>query len=239
VNLHAYTNQLRLRPGDVFRNGGRLWIVDRTSECGARARVLVGDQVEVVDRWGDRHTFTGGTDKYIHVSLYSDPGLIAERRGAAGLAEFLSAKASRRRVSGKESGASTTTEPADGGQEGTDSMAKKAKEAKKEDAAPYAGSLGGVFGHAVTAVIRALAKAGASNGHIRAIMAAQKVKVADGTVNIQATAGRNGRSAGKDGKPVTYAELTQAQTKELLGSAEDPAEVAKAEKAAAEKAEKK
>ena len=104
----------------------------------------------------------------------------------------------------------------------------KSKDSKKETQS--LGTLGGLFGHPVTAVLRRLGKEGVSTAHVRDIMKAKGVKVSDTTVSIQVNAGRN---KDKDrGKP---AELTAAQVKELLSAAPDPAK-AKAEKEKSDKA---
>ncbi len=86
------------------------------------------------------------------------------------------------------------------------------------------GSLGGLHGHSITAVLRRLGKEGVSTAHVRAIMAAKKVKVSDTTVSIQVNAGRSGDK--ERGKP---AELTAAQVKELVSAAPDPKTVEKAD----------
>ncbi|SRR5258708_6795704 len=103
------------------------------------------------------------------------------------------------------------------------------KDSKKESF----GALGGLFGHAVTAVLRRLGKEGVSTAHARDIMAARKIKVSPTTVSIQVNAGRN-----KDKDRGEPADLTAAQFKELLIAAPDPAIAeakAKAEKEQAKK----
>ena len=91
------------------------------------------------------------------------------------------------------------------------------KDSKKEKV----GKFGGLFGFAITAVIRRLGKE-TTTAHIRAIMAAKKIKVSDTTVSIQANAGRN-----KDDERGAPAELTAAQVKELLAAAPEPKAEAK------------
>jgi hypothetical protein len=91
---------------------------------------------------------------------------------------------------------------------------------KKDSKKETVGALGGLYGHAVTAVLRRLGKEGASTAHVRAIMKAKGVKVSDTTVSIQVNAGRAKGFADR-GEP---ADLTAAQIKELLNAAKDPAE---------------
>lgn len=90
----------------------------------------------------------------------------------------------------------------------------KAPKAEKTEApdAPALGKCGGLFGFAVTAVLRALGKHGATKAQAVAIMSAKKVEVAEATVQIQVCAGR----AGKRGDP---APLTKDQFSELLALA--------------------
>lgn len=90
---------------------------------------------------------------------------------------------------------------------------------KKDSKQEKVGKFGGLYGQAVTAVIRRLGKDGISTAHIRAIMAAKKINVSDTTVSIQAAAGRN-----KDSDRGEPAPLTQAQVKELVGSAPEPSQ---------------
>ncbi len=92
----------------------------------------------------------------------------------------------------------------------------KAPKAVKSGEAPALGKCGGLFGFAVTAVLRALGKHGATKAQAVAIMAAKKVEVAEATVQIQVCAGR----AGKRGDP---AKLTKEQLVELLALAPEPA----------------
>jgi hypothetical protein len=87
----------------------------------------------------------------------------------------------------------------------------------KKDSKENLGSLGGLFGQPVTAVLRRLGKEGISTAHARAIIKAMKVKMSDTTVSIQVNAGRN---KDKDrGKP---ADLTAGQLSELIHAAPDP-----------------
>ena len=80
------------------------------------------------------------------------------------------------------------------------------------------GTLGGLYGHSITSILRKLGREGVSTAHVRAIMAAKKIKVSDTTVSIQVNAGRN-----KDAERGKPADLTSAQLKELLAAAPDPA----------------
>jgi len=92
----------------------------------------------------------------------------------------------------------------------------KSKDSKKETQS--LGTLGGLFGHPVTAVLRRLGKEGVSTAHVRDIMKAKGMNVSDTTVSIQVNAGRN-----KDKDRGTPADLTAAQVKELVRAAPDPA----------------
>lgn len=88
---------------------------------------------------------------------------------------------------------------------------KPAKEKKvRQPKEPSLGGCGGLFGFSVTAVCRALGKAGFETADVRAIMAAKNVPIADATVGIQVNAGRNGQR----GDP---ASLTKEQLNELRG----------------------
>ena len=87
------------------------------------------------------------------------------------------------------------------------------------------GACGGLYGHAVTAVLRRLGKEGVSTAHVRAIMEAKGVKVSPTTVSIQVNAGRTKGYADR-GEP---ADLTAAQLKELMNAAPEPKPEPKAE----------
>ena len=76
--------------------------------------------------------------------------------------------------------------------------------------------LGGLFGHSVTSVCRALGKAGLKTADVRAIMKAKKIAIADATVGIQTRAGVNGER----GEP---APLTHEQIRELKALIPSPA----------------
>ena len=82
------------------------------------------------------------------------------------------------------------------------------------------GALGEWLGHSVTAVLRALGKAGVHAAHARAICAANNIKAADATVSIQTSWGRKQKATDADYK--APADLTEGQLKALLASAEDP-----------------
>lgn len=92
------------------------------------------------------------------------------------------------------------------------------KKDSKKNEAQNLGTLGGLFGHSITAVLRRLGAEGVATAHVRAIMAAKGVKVSDTTVSIQVNAGRN-----KDKERGEPAPLTAAQVKELVSAAPDPA----------------
>jgi hypothetical protein len=89
------------------------------------------------------------------------------------------------------------------------------KDSKKETQS--IGTLGGLFGQSITAVLRKLGREGVSTAHARAIMAAKGVKVSDTTVSIQVKSGKN-----KDKERGEPADLTAAQLKELLHAAPEP-----------------
>lgn len=98
---------------------------------------------------------------------------------------------------------------------------KPKAEASPESGEPHSkGKLGEIMGFSVVSVIRTLAKAGASSARVRGIMEARGVPVKPATVQIQVSSGRSGKFGGK---PVTYADLTEAQKEELLGLASEPA----------------
>lgn len=111
-------------------------------------------------------------------------------------------------------------------------MAKKNKGKKKAAVAKTRkGSLGDIFGFAVTAVIRALAVAGASNAHVRAIVKKKGITMPDHSVDVQCGLGKT------EVRPA--AALTAEQVNELLTCVEEPARNGHAESAAKGKAKAK
>lgn len=97
-------------------------------------------------------------------------------------------------------------------------MKTKTKKAKKTNGHP--GGLGGLFGFAVTAVCRALGKHGLNAADVRGILHAKKIKIADGTVSIQTSAGKlKPTDKNYRGEP---APLTPEQVRELKALAAAP-----------------
>lgn len=95
--------------------------------------------------------------------------------------------------------------------------AKKTESKKTEKQAP-APTLANLFNYPMTAVMRALGKAGLSTAHVGAILAALKVKTSGSTLSIQVNAGRAKGYADR-GEP---AELTAAQLNQLKAVAPEP-----------------
>jgi hypothetical protein len=114
-----------------------------------------------------------------------------------------------------------------GENESENDMSKKTKGKKgtKETAvARKGGSLGDIFGFAVTAVIRTLGKEGVTIKQMQAILDAKKIKMPPASVSVQLGFGRNGSN-----RP--NAELSKAQIAELVKLApKDEAKPAKAAK---------
>ena len=94
---------------------------------------------------------------------------------------------------------------------------KKATEPKTEKQA-LAPTLANLFNYPMTAVMRALGKAGLSTAHVRDILAALKVKTSGSTLSIQVNAGRAKGYADR-GEP---ASLTAEQVKQLKAVAPEP-----------------
>ncbi len=81
-------------------------------------------------------------------------------------------------------------------------------------------SLGGLFDHSVTAVCRALGKAGFKMADVRAIMKAKKIAIADGTVSIQTRAGKlSDGDKGYRGEPAALTKDQLAELKALIPAA--------------------
>jgi hypothetical protein len=98
--------------------------------------------------------------------------------------------------------------------ESEDSMSKKnktkkVKAEKKSKTARKGGSLGDIFGFAVTAVIRTLGANGVTIKQMQAILDAKKIKMPPASVSVQLGFGRNGSD-----RPL--AELSKAQIAELV-----------------------
>jgi hypothetical protein len=234
-------SEVFLRPGDVFRNTGELWVVDYVNDCGATAlQVYCGVRTFVARDFGN-----GLEPKKVVVPQARKVAHVSNRIEAAEVLHRVPGYVRGRRVyeqdfpEGLRSAASAdTTKPAIKDNERKVDMPRKAKVNKSRARGGLAvenkelkarlGALGGIMGASATAVVRALAKHGASLGHCKAIVAAQGVKMKDTTAALQHAAGRNGKTGGKDGKPVNYPDLTKAQLEQLMGSAEDP-KAAKAE----------
>ena len=94
---------------------------------------------------------------------------------------------------------------------------KTKKQSSKKVKAKTKKSLGGLFGHSVTAVCRALGKAGFKTADVRAIMKAKRIAIADGTVSIQTRAGKLGeKDKGFRGEPAALTKDQFAELKALI-----------------------
>jgi len=208
---------IRLKPGDVCRLTGTLYIVDYANESRARLAPLNRRRKVITDHVFERQVSFEETGKSISVSRHCEPGFILERRGQEGLNQFLTSTKAARRQTNEQSAAATEEEK---------NMAKKGS--KKSAAAstngePHSkGKLGELMGFSVVSVLRRLGQSDIKVAHARAIMEAQKIKVAPATVQIQVNNGKNGK-----GEP---AGITKEQLKELIESAPEPAAEPKAEK---------
>jgi hypothetical protein len=240
---------IRLQRGDLIRASGIYFMVVMANPSRALIVATEGREVQVVNRvTGEQQaSFTApGKDESISRDLPKE-SLVA-RLGETGFMEFLGGlSVLRRRALGLDAIIINETKGQDsmktpdengggelpkgglvaeairaGGGKTKTPKAKKEKKTKEDTGAR--GALGAIMGNSVVAVLRTLGREGVTTPHARAIVKAQGIKCADATVSIQVSAGRNGKTAGKDAKKVTYAELTQAQIKELKASAPEPKE---------------
>lgn len=222
LTYNTVPGMVRLLEGDVVQLDGGPHIVTRSNQSGATVQPLQKKHVERETLGGKKVEFWA-KQRVQHISGCVPKYLILERRGDAGLREFLDSKNLPNRQTPPAAGQSET-----GGDnqttESSEVMAakKKAAAAKKNEEAPKLGALGGWMGYPVTAVLRRLGKEGVTVAHARAIAKANKVDVADATVTIQVGKGRNGQGS----EP---AALTAAQVKELIGSAPEPVKETKEE----------
>lgn len=111
----------------------------------------------------------------------------------------------------------------------TNTMSKKDKTAKVEteneaEAKPRVGKLGGFLGFPVTAVVRTMSRAGWKFWEIKKVLTDEGITVADNTIRIQMSAGRNTEQPG--------AEISKKKLAELRPDPEDQPKAAKAEKSA-------
>lgn len=91
-------------------------------------------------------------------------------------------------------------------------MKDKASKKEKKEEAPKLGKLGGFLGHPITAVIRAMGAAKWEFWEARHVFNQEKIDVADNTIRIQLSKGKNG-----DGEPAPV-------SKELKDLRPDPSE---------------
>lgn len=89
---------------------------------------------------------------------------------------------------------------------------KEKKEKQEKDTTPKLGKLGGFLGHPITAVIRAMGHAKWEYWEARMVFTDEKIEVADNTIRIQLSKGKNG-----EGEPAPVA-------KELKDLRPDPAD---------------
>lgn len=251
-----------LRPGDIIRNQGELWVVDYVNESRASALPVARITKEFAAR---RFKRAEGVVEEVTVTvaqkpkaesfscrierteiLFHVPGYVRGQkvhvedlpeairpvaRAKAGPAQTTTTERKEDSMTKRGSRNGTAKPRARGGLAAVAADAKTEKTAKEKSL----GSLGGIMGHSATSVVRALGKAGVGAAHARAIVAAQGVKMKDSTVGLQLNAGRNGKTGGKDGKPVTYPDLSKADIEKLIASAADPVAEAKEAKEEAKK----
>lgn len=209
--------QAELLPGDVVAYGQARFIVDFVNDSRARIVPLEKRRISIETMAG-KHAEFSKHDSSHNICPTIAPELILERRGASGLKEFHTQRASRRVANQTE--AINNTEP-------QDDMSKKSTKTtstETESKPTTKGALGSLMGFSTCAVLRRLGMAGVTVAHGRAIMAKAGVKASDTTVSIQIGNGRNGKGS--------MAELSKAQVEELKASAPAPAEDPKAEKPA-------
>lgn len=209
----------QLQVGDIIElRRDFVAIVWKVSDCRALCLPLTNRTVEFKDSRTDRiiHFQTSGSPESI--SPNSEVPIL-RRLGKSGMISILE----------KQKNESNEMK------EKTEKTVKKEK--PQEEAAPKLGRLGGFMGHAITAVIRAMAVAGWEYWECRAAFDAAKVAVADNTIRIQLSAGRGGK--GGDPAPLSKKALAEIRPDPSEKSEKEAKpEKKKAAKPAAEKAAK-
>lgn len=219
--------QTTLRFGDVVCLNGSRYIVKHVNQSGAYCVPETARRVHVETRFGETKDFVK-QERGITISKNIEPDCIVQHLSEEVAQNFFARKGTARGVEQQ------TSQP----NEGETEMRKKGQTKRKPrgglaadaaaDAAAnggHVGSLGDVFGFSATGVMRVLGREGLKASQVAAVMKEKGVKASKNTVSIQVNAGKNGVTAGKKGKPVTYPELTKDQIKELVALA--PAEEAK------------
>lgn len=237
MNAHKYSSQrvdeiefatvpgmVRLLAGDVVQLDGGPHIVVRSTLSGAKCEPLAKRTSTVNPRFSDPVTVSRW-GRVQHISGNLPKCLILERRGEAGVAEYLAGRSKKNFCTQSPLAAAdqpTTT----GGEESDNTMAKKSKKAASAKSAPETkqrkGGLPLIMGHTTASVVRRLGKEGVKCGHAMAILEANGVKASKPGVQTMLFNGRHG--TGGDPAP-----LTAAQVKELVESAAAPARANAAE----------
>jgi uncharacterized OsmC-like protein len=235
--METRTNQVWLAPGDVLSlsGGAPTHVVDFVNDSRARC-VPVRAKVKVIHALeGDVTVVAQGDAVNIATNVSSE--FVVERFGSLAKAkDFLLREKARqeaelkqqnqekekvmaRKKSAESTETKTRTRKPRGGLAAQLAESKESKDREVKDSPEpnghRVGSLGGVFGHSATSVMRALGAAGCSNARIGAILEAKGVAAKKSTVTIQGGRGRSGRG----GAP---AELSKAELKELMDLAAEP-----------------
>lgn len=210
------TEPTRLRAGDIIEmsvksgatNPGLVWHVN---DCRAMVFPLTPVSRTVSPRFSDKEVSFESDAEMISISPSAEYPFL-QRLGEQGMVAFLEAKQMER-----------NTKKADMEKN------KQKKAAAAENEGPKLGRLGGFKGHSITSAIRAFGLAGWAFWEVRHVFEQEKIAVADNTIRIQLSAGRN--EVG--GAP---AEFTQ---KELKAMRPDPSLKPARKNAAEEKPAKK
>lgn len=222
-----------LKPGDVFDNCGRRYIVDYVNECRARALYMTREVHAGVTRFGDPFEFSTAKGP-ISVCATIERDAILERRGRRGLEDFLAARKTRSR------GADDNNSGSEGEQEMRKTVAKdktkmrgglaadvarrKSEEHEKKRSdikkvvkpVTKVGStrrLNEFEGHSICSVLNRLGVEGVRTSHVRAIAKARRWKCAPETIRLNVMYGKHGKGLA--------ASLTDEQVERLVGTCPD------------------
>lgn len=202
---------VRLLEGDVVQLDGGPHIVTRSNQSGATVQPLQKKHVER-ETLGGRKVEFWAKQRVQHISGCVPKYLILERRGDAGLQEFLDGKNLPNRQTPPAAGQSET-----GGDnqttESSEVMAAKKKTTKESRTKKQAeatesaeATVSNLFGFGTISVVRKLKQAGHKTEQICEAFKRLKVNYNESTV----------RSTSGNYKPETAAKLTSEQVKEIM-----------------------
>lgn len=230
-DFNTLPGHLRLKPGDVVNVHSGLWMTTRANESGARVVSFDRKEKTITKRvTGESKTIKARAAE-MTITTQLEKALVIERRGETGLKEFLAAKQASRRESSEDGGEETNNEEsindnmktngatsARGGLAASVAARKsgskgKGKAKAKVEGEKSFGRLGGYLGHANTAVLVTMGKAGISTNWARDIFKALKLNASENSLSIFTSAGR----AVADPK-LGHKELLALKTKRGLGA---------------------